>query len=78
MLDLLQPFTEGVEERDASSSTARGGPKHAVVEEKNLLMRNFPRLPPIRGEVKWEKISRVRKESSFPNQEEITMCSLIF
>ena len=36
MLDLLQPFTEGIEERDASSSTARGGPKHEVVEEQYI------------------------------------------
>ena len=38
MLDLLQPFTEGLEEQVASSSTptARGGPKHEVVEEQSL------------------------------------------
>ena len=48
MLDLLQPFTEGLLERDASSSTltAWGDPKHEVVEAF-LLMRNyFPWLPP--------------------------------
>ena len=37
-LDLLQPFTEGLEELDAPSSspTAEGGPTHEVVEEKSL------------------------------------------
>ena len=38
MLDLLTPFTEGLEECDASSSTPTAGrdPKHEVVEEKSL------------------------------------------
>ena len=37
MLDLLQPFAEGIRARDASSSTptARGGPTHEVVEEQS-------------------------------------------
>ena len=44
----------------------------------NLMMRNFPRLPPMR----WERYSGrryqgSRKVSSVPNQEEITTCSLI-
>ena len=38
MLDPLEPFAEGPEEYDASSSTptARGAAKHAVVEENSL------------------------------------------
>ena len=37
MLDLLQPFTEGLEERDASSRTPAAGsdPAHEVVEEQS-------------------------------------------
>ena len=40
MLDPLKTFAEGLEERDASSSspTAKGDAKHEVVEENNLLM----------------------------------------
>ena len=38
MFDLSQPFTERLEERDASSSTptARCDPEHEVVEEQSL------------------------------------------
>ena len=38
MLDLLKPFTEELQERDASSSnpTTRGDPKHEVVKEQSL------------------------------------------
>ena len=38
MLDLLQPFTEGLEKRDSSSLTPTIGrdPKHEVVEEQSL------------------------------------------
>ena len=38
LLDLLQPFTQGLEERDASSSTPTAGNdlEHAVVEEQSL------------------------------------------
>ena len=37
MLDVLQPFTQGFEERDASSSTATAwcGHTHEVVEEQS-------------------------------------------
>ena len=78
MLDLLEPFTEGLKEYDASSSTskAKKNPKQ-ITKEKNLLMTNLPRLSPVRGEILGEKQQRVRKESSVPNQEEITMCSFV-
>ena len=54
MLDLLQPFTEGVEERDASSRTPAAGsdPAHEVVEEQSH-GEKLPRLPPMW----WERYS---------------------
>ena len=64
MLDQMKAFTDGSEERDASSSTpsSRG--------EKILLMRNCFRMPPRRREILWQKRPRVRKELSDPNPEE--------
>ena len=47
------------------------------LSKKNLLMRNFPRLSPMRVKIRWQKIPRVRKVSSVPNLEETTMCQLI-
>ena len=47
MLDLLQPFTEGLEERGVSSSLRQLGVTLRMKLSKNsLMMRNFPRLPP--------------------------------
>ena len=45
--------------------------------KKNLLIRNFPRLLPMRDKILWQKIPRVRRESTVHNQEETTMCSII-
>ena len=44
---------------------------------KNLLTTNLPRVSPMREEILWQKIPRVRKVSSVPNQEEKTRCSLV-
>ena len=49
LLDLPQPFTEGLRERDASSSTP------------TTRMRNFPRLPPMRGKILWQKSTKYKK-----------------
>ena len=43
-------------------------PKKMKLSKNNFMMRNFPRLPPMRGEILWPKIQRVRKVSSVPNQ----------
>ena len=47
MLDLSQPLSEGLEDRDASSSTskARCDPKHELVEEQSLHV-NLPSVAP--------------------------------
>ena len=36
------------------------------LSKNNLLMRYFPRLPPMREKVLWQKIRRVRQVSSVP------------
>ena len=61
-------------------SSAKGNFERGMLAKKKTLddKKNFPRLSPMRGEILWRKIPRVRKESSVPNQEETTMCSLIF
>ena len=78
MLDLLQPLKTGTQERDASSSTptARRELSHEVAEEKPT-DEELPSVVTDAGRMLWLKIRRVRKESSAPNQEESTMCSLI-
>ena len=55
MLDLLKPFTEGLEEYDVSSSTpkAEGDTEH--VDEEMLHDDELPRLPPMRGEILWQR-----------------------
>ena len=65
MLDLLQLLTEGLKERDASSSTptARVTPGMKL-SENNLLVSNFPWVSPMQGEILWQKIPRPRKVSS--------------
>ena len=45
--------------------------------KNNFLKTNFPRWPPMRCEILWQKLPRVRKVSSVPNQQDTTMCSLI-
>ena len=79
MLDLLQPFTEGLEKTRFIflNSDKLGVTQSMKLSKNNLLMRNFPRLPPMREEILWQKIPRVSKVSSVPNQEKTTMCSLI-
>ena len=47
------------------------------LSKKNLLMMNFPWLPPMQVVILLKKRPRVRKLSSVPNREETTMCSLI-
>ena len=74
ILDLLQPFTEGSEERDASSSTLTAwcDPAHEVVEEQSLDEETSLGCQRCAEEILWHTIPRVRKVSSFPNQEETT------
>ena len=68
-----------IEEYDVSSSTpkARGDPKH-VDEEKPL----YDELPSVLADAErfflWRQITRIKKKASVSNQEETTMCSLIF
>ena len=75
MLDLSKKLTVGLKERDASSSTptARVDPKHEFFEEKSLDEKLLSVVTDV--EILQQKIPRVRKVSSVPNQEE--MCSLI-
>ena len=47
--------------------TARTDPAHEVVEEQSP-DENFSRLPPMREEILWQKIPRVRKVSSSPTK----------
>ena len=77
ILDLIQTFTEGLEERYAPSSTptAEGDPTH-VVEEQSLDDKLLWVVTDAGGDT-LAKIPRVRKESTVPNQEEITTFSLI-
>ena len=49
MLNLSQPFTLGLEERDISSSAPTARVTFSMkLSNKNLLMRNFPVLSPMR------------------------------
>ena len=52
MLDLLKPFAEGLEERNAFSSTptARCGTTHEVDEEKSLVEK----LPSVATDAVWD------------------------
>ena len=65
-----RPVSEGSEVRDASffNSDIR-----RVTISMKLLMGNFFRLSPMRGERFWQEIPRERKVSSVPNQEETTI-----
>ena len=69
---MLNLCTEGLEEFQKLGVTL------SMLTKKNLSMINFPWLSPMRREILWQKKTRVRKESSVPNQEETTMCSHIF
>ena len=64
-----RPFSEGLEVRDALFSI----PTFGGTLSMKLLMGNFFRLSPMRGEIFWQKMPRVRKVSSVPNQEETTI-----
>ena len=77
MLDLLRPFTEGLEAHDVSSSTpdARGGPERVVEEQSQ-----GEKLPssPMRGELLWQKdMKNKKKHHRFPTKKETTMRALI-
>ena len=56
MLDLLQPFTEGIQERDAFFQLRQLGMALSMKLSKiKILLRSSPRLPPIRGEILWQR-----------------------
>ena len=71
---------QGLQDRDASSSTptAWSDLKHEFVEEQSLCEKLPSVVAGAGGEILWQKKPRVRQVSSFSNQDETTMCSLIF
>ena len=76
MWDMLQPFTEGLEEYDASSPTpkAGGGPKHEVDEEQSL-DEKLPSGVTDAGRDTLAKDTKSKKGTSVPNHDETTMRS---
>ena len=75
MLDLVQPFTEGLEVFDVSSSIPKAG---GDMSSKKNLDDELPSVVTDTGErYSGKRTPSVREESSVPKQEETTKCSLI-
>ena len=80
MLDLWKPCTAWIKRTSClffNSDRSGWLLSMKVVEPKSLDEKRPLVIPDARDWMLWQKTPRVRKLSSFPNQEETTLCSLI-